>query len=231
MSAAPPVWRAGGGEIEVVFVGRAPATERAETLRRVAGGERPVAWLEQRHTAICRRARPGSCGEGDALWSDEPGLALCVATADCVPVALAGGRGLALAHAGWRGIVAGVVAAAAGAVAPDGGRAAAWIGPAIGPCCYEVGPEVARRVAAASAAAVAAPGPGGRPHLDLAAAVEWQLRAAGICAIERHGPCTRCSPARLWSYRRDGAGAGRNLAFAWLRHPPPPAREGRRGSG
>ncbi len=219
MTARPPVWRAGDGEVEVRFVGRAGSTSREGTLRGVGGGRRAPAWLSQRHSAVCLEAAPGPCGEGDALWTGEPGLALCVATADCVPVALAGAAGVAVAHAGWRGIVAGVVARAAAAVRAGDDGSRAWIGPAIGACCYEVGPEVARAVVAASAPGVLCPGPGERPHLDLVAAVESQLRAAGVAVIERLGPCTRCSPELLSSYRRDGAAAGRNLTFAWLRRP------------
>ena len=144
-------------------------------------------------------------------------MALCVATADCVPVVLGAGDGVAAVHAGWRGVVAGVVDRAVGALAVAVGErpVAAWIGPAIGPCCYEVGEDVASRVVAASATGVARRGRGARPHLDLVAAVEIQLRGAGVEAIERLGPCTRCAPELLYSYRRDGAAAGRNLTYAW----------------
>ena len=94
---------------------------------------------------------------------------------------------------------------------------AAWIGPAIGVCCYEVGEEVADRVGAVGGPEVVRSGGGDRPHLDLARAVEYQLRRAGVESIERLGPCTRCSPRLLHSYRRDGAGAGRNLTYVWRR--------------
>lgn len=217
MSATPQVWRAGAGDVAVRFVGRGGGSSRRETLRRVEGKELPVAWLEQRHSAICREGRAGGCGEGDALWTRRRGLALCVATADCVPVVVAAGGGITAVHAGWRGVVAGVVDEAVDALAAGLGERppAAWIGPAIGPCCYEVGEEVAARVEASCAIGVTRPGRATRPHLDLVAAVEAQLRAAGVEAIERLGPCTRCSPELLCSYRRDGAAAGRNLTFAW----------------
>lgn len=212
MSARHAVWAVSSDGIEARFVGRGPALEPDRVLAAIEG-ERPLARVEQRHGAVCVAARPGSCGEADALWTGEPGLALCVVTADCVPVVMAAERRLAVVHAGWRGIASGVVTAAARRL---GGLAAAWIGPAIGACCYEVGQEVAARVEAASAPGVSRPGPRGKPHLDLAAAVEHQLRRAGAHRVERIGPCTRCSPERLWSYRRDGAGSGRNLTFAWL---------------
>lgn len=198
--------------------------ERDLALRWATGRQRPVAWLDQRHSAVCVEATAGCCGEGDALWTAEPELALCVSTADCVPVALAGARGVAMIHAGWRGIVAGVVGRAAQAVETRSRGAKAWIGPAVGVCCYEVGDDVAAKVEAASVSEVVVAASGQRPHLDLAAAVEHQLRDAGVTFVERLGPCTRCSPDLLHSYRRDGAGAGRNLSYAWLRRAPARSR-------
>ena len=152
MTPRSAVWRAAMATVEVRFVGRGGPPERDVRLRRVEGGDRDrrVAWLDQRHSAVCVEATAGRCGEGDALWTVEPELALCVATADCVPVALAGARGVAVAHAGWRGIVAGVVGEAAGAIDAGSTGSRAWIGPAIGVCCYEVGDDVAARVEAAS---------------------------------------------------------------------------------
>jgi hypothetical protein len=114
-----------------------------------------------------------------------------------------------------------VVAAAIGRLARHGAarETTAWIGPAIGPCCYEVGPEVARMVAAAGGAESVREGPRGRPHADLAGAVERQLRAEGVTRIVSLALCTRCHPEWLWSHRRDGERAGRNLALIW-RSPP-----------
>jgi YfiH family protein len=133
------------------------------------------------------------------------------------------GDAIAAVHAGWRGTVAGVVAAAVAELRRVAGPGAdeappvAWIGPAIGACCYEVGPDVAAQVVAASGEEVATPGPAGKPHVDVARAVELQLRRAGIADVRRFGPCTRCEPELLWSYRRDGAKAGRNIAYVWMR--------------
>jgi hypothetical protein len=143
-------------------------------------------------------------------------LALAIATADCVPVALHDpeGRSLAAVHAGWRGIVAGVAARAVAAL--DAPRLIAWIGPAIGPCCYEVGEEVAEAVASASDSTVVRSAAGPRPFLDLQRAVAIQLRDAGIAEVQTFDLCTRCHPERLWSYRRDGRAAGRNYLLAWL---------------
>lgn len=176
------------------------------------------AYARQVHgTEVRNVARPGPAGEADALVTRVAGLSVAVATADCVPVALHGEGAAAIVHAGWRGAAAGVVTAARAVMAAAGGppqRAA--IGPCIGPCCYEVGDEVAARVAAASDESVIAPGPGRRPHLDLRAAVAGQLGRAGVAAIRVVEECTRCRPERLWSYRREGPGAGRNVALVWL---------------
>jgi len=205
-----PTWSAARGAWRVRFYGR--GTEGV-----AAGLEPPVerGWLRQVHGCEVVPARAGACGEGDALRVDRAGIAAAIATADCVPLVIAGGEAAVVVHAGWRGIVAGVVGAAAATLAA-GGERFAWIGPAIGPCCYEVGEEVAERVAAAADAPEAVlAGAGSRPHLDLHAAVREQLRAAGIAAIERVEACTRCRGEWLWSYRRDGPGAGRNWALLW----------------
>jgi YfiH family protein len=101
---------------------------------------------------------PIACGEGDALVTDRAGLALSVITADCVPVLVEAGAQVAAVHAGWRGLVAGVLAATAERLAAGGAPPAAewiaWIGPTIGACCYEVDEDVAARVAEASSPAV-----------------------------------------------------------------------------
>ena len=118
----------------------------AENRRRLCAalGAEPerLAMNRQEHTTLVHRARAGARGEpGDGLWTDEPGVPMLKLTADCVPIAIAraaaGRPALALLHAGWRGLAEGIVAA--GVAALGGGRLAAAVGPAIGPCCYEVG--------------------------------------------------------------------------------------------
>jgi YfiH family protein len=219
-----PLWSDTAGEVEVRFVGRslvAPDVgdrSRQSTLEAVEPGAPPVAALRQVHSAaLVEVAAGGFHGSGDALWTVSPQLALSVITADCVPVLLAAGGEIAAAHAGWRGIVAGVVPAALSRLGAARSEVTAWIGPAIGPCCYEVGEEVAAEVRAAAGADVAHPGPRGRPHLDLGAAVAAQLRRGGVNDVRQLGPCTQCSPDLLWSYRREGKRAGRNIAFIWRR--------------
>ncbi len=210
-----PTWFADRGDIHVRFLGRGPRASRAEALGRLAPPRLAIAWARQVHSARVLEARPGDCGEGDALITRERGLGLTIATADCVPVLLAGRCTLAAVHAGWRGIAGRILAAAVEATAEDPAELEAWIGPAIGGCCYEVGEEVAAEVAAASCAEVVAPGPRERPHLDLAAAVASQLEGLGVRRSSSLAACTRCDAERLWSYRREGREAGRNLALIW----------------
>ena len=218
-SGGHPVWRDRHGDVEVRFVGRGEGGERDAILARVEPSPPPVAALRQMHSAHAVAVDvPGFHGEGDALSTTRDDLALSVITADCVPVLVAGDRHLAAIHAGWRGIVGGVVAAGLAALDPDElAGARAWIGPTIGACCYEVGEDVAAQVAAAGGDDVVSPGPRGRPHLDLRRAVAAQLRRAGVGAIAEVGPCTRCETDLLWSYRRDGKLAGRNIAYLWRR--------------
>lgn len=235
------IWRAVSGDVEVRFTGRGPLGERErgrdEVLRSLEPLEGspsgppapPAAWLRQIHSdraVAASSAFPGLRGEGDGLFTSDPNLALCIATADCVPVLLASDCGrLAAIHAGWRGLANGVILSTLAAMggpredprAEPRGDFRAWIGPAIGPCCYEVDAEVAEAVVAASGPEVAAPGPAGKPHLDLRLAARLQLARAGIEEVETVGECTRCETEKLHSYRREGKGGGRNLAFVWRR--------------
>lgn len=216
------VWRARRRDVEVRFTGRGgPAGEREDVLRRIESEAPPVAWAKQIHSALALPARPGHCGEGDAVYGDAPGLALSVVTADCVPVLLAGPGGrLAAVHAGWRGIVSGVIVETLKAAGDGGPGWTAWIGPAIGPCCYEVGEEVAEPVAAASGPEAVVAGLGSKPHLDLVAAARRQLESTGVTEVLSVAACTRCDMERLYSYRREGKMAGRNIAFIWRCSPP-----------
>jgi YfiH family protein len=185
--------------------------ERVDENRRrlcaeVGADPEALALNYQHHSATVVRARPGSRGEhADGLWTDEPGLPVLALTADCVPIALARADGatpaLAVLHAGWRGLLAGIVQAGVEALGP--GPVEAAIGPGIGPCCYEVGEEVARPFTARFGGVVS----GGR--LDLWTASERALREAGCADIERLDLCTACAPERFFSHRRDGGVTGR----------------------
>ena len=171
-----------------------------------------LATLDQVHSAECVDAcgRAGRLGRGDALLSIVPGTLVGVRTADCIPILLADERRCAVAavHAGWRGTVAGIAARAVEAMHEHFGTRPkdvhAAIGPGIGACCYEVGPEVAAHFGAE-----------GRAKIDLAEANRAQLAAAGIPAERIYvcGLCTMCLASEFHSFRRDGERAGRMHAF------------------
>lgn len=161
-----------------------------------------------------RGLRPGTEYEpADGLWSDESGRAMLLLTADCLPIALARTNGAAPAlgvlHAGWRGLLEGIVAA--GVRALDGGALAAAIGPAIGPCCYEVGEEVAAPFREAFGGDVARGG-----TLDLWTAAERALRAAGVERVDRFDLCTACDERRFFSHRRDRGRTGRQGVIGYV---------------
>jgi purine-nucleoside/S-methyl-5'-thioadenosine phosphorylase / adenosine deaminase len=174
-----------------------------------------MAW--QQHHAEVRKASPegiltpGTQHEAcDGWWSDEPGQGMMLVTADCLPVAIAKRNGrpaLAVLHVGWRGLLEGIVQN--GAAALDGWELAAAIGPGIGPCCYEVRPDVAEPYAAAFGAEVITDG-----KLDLWRATELALRRAGVAEIERTDLCTYCHPELFFSHRRDRGTTGRQGVIA-----------------
>lgn len=181
------------------------------------GGAAEPARLEQVHgNRVAVVSGPGLTRAADAAVTGVPGLPITVRTADCVPVFIAGPAGVAVIHAGWRGTAAGIALAAARELLAITGHAprdlAALIGPSIGPCCYDVGPEVA----AAFDAAFLVPGrargsPAGRPRLDLWRANRAQLEAAGIPAgrILEARICTRCHQHLYHSHRGSGGRKGR----------------------
>lgn len=144
-------------------------------------------------------------GRADALRTSSAGLALAVMTADCVPLVLASEQegDLSVVHVGWRGLARGIVQGAVHAYA-EPGRLAAAIGPAIGPCHYEVGEEVIDAVQRGTDGAFLSRDGGTRPRLDLPGTVEALLRGAGVRDVERAEECTACEAARFFSHRRDG---------------------------
>jgi purine-nucleoside/S-methyl-5'-thioadenosine phosphorylase / adenosine deaminase len=160
-----------------------------------------LSFNRQMHSSTVHRAQPGKRGEpGDGLWSEEPGLPLLAMSADCLPIAIArrdGDRALAVVHAGWRGLSEGVVGA--GVAALGAGVKAAMVGPAIGPCCYEVGHNVAKLFDEDLTV---------DRKLDLWTAAERALQAAGVDTVERTDLCTHCHPELFFSHRRDGRARG-----------------------
>jgi YfiH family protein len=143
--------------------------------------------------------------EVDGQVTDRPGLAPLVMVADCLPVALAGPRGVAMLHCGWRGLAAGIVDRGVREV----GAEAAAVGPGIGPCCYEVGPEVLDSFAALGDGIAA-----GR-MLDLREVARRLLARSGVEWVEVSELCTSCEPELFFSHRRDGKRTGRQAGLAW----------------
>lgn len=164
-----------------------------------------LALNRQEHSATVHRARPGARGEpGDGLWTDEEGLPMLALAADCVTIAIArtdsDRPGLAVLHAGWRGLVEGVVVRAVSAL---GGRPAAVVGPSIGPCCYDVREDVAEPFVARFGADVVRD-----RTLDLWTSAERALHTAGCVSVDRLDLCTACNPELFFSERRMGKPRG-----------------------
>lgn len=213
------VWRASRDRIEARFVGRCAAT-LAEMIGALDEAPTETSWLRQVHSDRILDARPGCSGEGDALLTRRSGLAVAIATADCVPVVLAGPRAVAVVHAGWRGIAAGIVPAAVMRLAEHGAVEAAWIGPAIGPCCYEVGEDVADRVEAAAGPAARVAGRSGGNRISTSsqrskgssAPLESPRSRAPVCVrgVDRTGTASGVTgPAPDATGRSPGSGASR----------------------
>ena len=180
----------------------------------------PLVLPRQVHGTTVAVAPVGERPEADAVVTGSPGLLVGVVTADCVPVLLVDRRRklAAAVHAGWRGAAAGVLEAAVERLAElfgsEPSALEAAIGPAIGGCCYEVGPEVRAAFEARTGRVIDSawlPGPR-REHVDLRIAARCLLAAAGVGAIAILGGCTACD-ASHHSYRRDGARVGRQLSF------------------
>jgi YfiH family protein len=175
-----------------------------------------LATLKQVHSSVCVLAggRSGVLGQGDALLEDTPGAVVAVKTADCIPILLVDERRRAVAavHAGWRGTAARIAVLAVEAMREHFGSRPedmhAAIGPGIGKCCYEVGPEVAAQF-----------GREGRVRLDLPEINRALLAEIGIPErrIYVSHLCTMCRVSEFHSFRRDKEAAGRLHSFAGIR--------------
>ena len=174
------------------------------------------AYIRQVHgTDVITTSAPslGAQADADAQATASTGVAPMVMTADCLPIAVAGGGAVAVIHAGWRGLADGVIGAAVAALRKlgSGGEPVAAIGPGAGACCYEVGEEVHVRFASYGELARR-----GR-NLDLKAVARAQLEAAGASAVHDVGLCTICSDRSVFfSHRRDRGVTGRQAGVAWL---------------
>jgi YfiH family protein len=196
---------------------QAVAANRA-LLRRELPAE-PL-WLSQVHGTRCVDAAIAAPGvEADASITRQRGVVCAVLTADCLPVLLCDDQAtvVGIAHAGWRGLVAGVIEATVAAMGEPGMRLMAWLGPAIGPQAFEVGGEVReifvdRDAQAASAFAVAT---NGKWLCDIHQLARQRLHALGIRRTTSADFCTARDEQRFFSYRRDGV-TGRMASLIWL---------------
>ena len=206
------------GPYESLNLGRMTGddVERVDENRRrlcteIGADVKALALNRQVQSTIVHRARAGARGEpGDGLWTDERDLPVLALTADCLPIALArtnaGRPAVAVLHAGWRGLLGGIVGLGTEAI---GGHLAACVGPGIGPCCYEVGKEVLQAFEDIVGAA------DGR-MLDLRAVIAHNLAAAGVANVQHLEHCTSCRPELYFSHRRDNGVTGRQAGLVVL---------------
>jgi polyphenol oxidase len=198
----------------------AVAVNRARLCAELALPAQPM-WLSQVHGCEAVVADPAAAepAVADAALTRERGQVCAVLTADCLPVLLCDRAGSACAavHAGWRGLQRGVIEATVARLGLPPATLLAWLGPAIGPQRFEVGPEVRAAFADADPAAADAfrAGAGDRWLADLYALARLRLAALGIGAVYGGGLCTLSDPARFYSYRRD-AQTGRMATLIWL---------------
>ncbi|SCZ46349.1 MULTISPECIES: peptidoglycan editing factor PgeF [unclassified Pseudomonas] len=177
------------------------------------------AWLQQVHGIAVVEADPAQVATADASWTDTPGIACTAMTADCLPVLFCNRAGtrVAAAHAGWRGLANGVLEATLDSLAVPADEILAWLGPAIGPQAFEVGPEVREAFIAqlpqAGQAFAASPN-AGKFLADIYTLARLRLAAHGVTAVYGGGLCTVTDP-RFFSYRRNPR-TGRFASLIWI---------------
>lgn len=182
-------------------------------------------WLNQVHgSGVASFSAPGIPGtpEADAAVARAPGQVCVVLTADCLPVLFCDQEGsvVAAAHAGWRGLASGVLERTLEAMAVPSDRVLAWLGAAIGPDAFEVGPEVRDAFTAQHPKTAKAfkPGRGDRLIADIYELARQRLAAAGVIRVYGGGLCTLRDSERFYSYRRDGR-TGRMASLIWMQNP------------
>ena len=177
-------------------------------------------WLQQVHGTVVVDAVTAKAGcEADASFAARSGIVCAVLTADCLPLLMcdSGGTRVAAVHAGWRGLLGGVVENCVRAMQCPGAQVLAWLGPAIGSKAFEVGEEVRDAFIAEDPQAVVAfaPSPGGRWLADIYLLVRQRLARVQVTAVYGGHWCTVSDAARFYSYRRDGV-TGRMASLIWL---------------
>jgi len=189
-------------------------------LRQALGLPEEPRWLVQRHGRRVVTADDGAAGAAaDGIVARAAGTVCAILTADCMPILLCDRDATVVAalHAGWRGIAAGIVEAGVHAAGPAA-RLIAWLGPAIGPDRYEVGPDVRDAILAGDPGTGDAFRPASSPgkwHADLEGIVRRRLERSGVRSVHGGGRCTASDPDRFFSHRRDGV-TGRMATLIWL---------------
>ena len=216
-----PDWPAPSA-VRALVTTRALGDARSEQGRRRVRERLPSdpVWLKQVHGVVAVNAARATDGvEADASFTTERRVVCAVMAADCMPVLLCDDRGeaVAAAHAGWRGLSAGVIETTVAAMGVPAGRLLAWLGPAIGPAAYEIGAEVRDAFLARDAQSEIAfvPTRPGHWRVDLYAIVRQRLARLGVTRVSGGGFCTASDAARFYSYRRDKA-VERMAAAIWL---------------
>lgn len=206
-------------------VGDNPAAVAENRARLIQALGLPAAprWLKQVHgTCVLDVAAAAQGGEADAGFTSRPGIVCAVLTADCLPVLFCdrAGTRVATAHAGWRGLVAGVLERTVDALGVLPADVLAWLGPAIGPQAFEVGEEVRAIFLSQDETVEAAFRPHGKGRwlADLYALARHRLHRYGVDAVYGGGLCTFSDPAHFFSYRRDGV-TGRMASLIWMDEP------------
>lgn len=202
-----------GDEVDAV-------AENRKRLREQLGLDAEPFWLKQVHGArVVRAGESQERPQADAAIATEPDRICAIQTADCMPVLFArtDGTRVAAAHAGWRGLAAGVLEATIAALDTPPRQLAAWLGPAIGPDHFEVGAEVRDAFVRIDPAAVTAfrANARGRWMCDLYRLAHQHLNRAGVDAIFGGGRCTYAERTEFFSYRRDGR-CGRMASLIWI---------------
>ena len=195
--------------------------ENRQRLQALLNLAAPPLWLNQVHgTRVVALEQAQGLESADASTSYSSGRACVVMTADCLPVLFCNRAGtlVAAAHAGWRGLVGGVLEATIAALPCSASELLAWLGPAIGPSAFEVGEEVRAAFIAHDPAAITSfqPSPNGRWLADLYRLARQRLAAVGVSAVYGGGRCTFSEAEYFHSYRRDGAHSGRMASLVWL---------------
>ena len=177
------------------------------------------AWLRQVHGVVVAEANPELIAEADGSWTSTPGIACTAMTADCLPALFCNrdGTRVAAAHAGWRGLAAGVLEAAVESLQVEPAQVLVWLGPAIGPQAFEVGPEVReafmQQLPVTAEAFIPSKNPG-KFMADIYQLARLRLAACGVTAVYGGGFCTVTDP-RFYSYRRSPR-TGRFASLIWL---------------